>query len=70
MPRLETEILRRLHPETEEFKVRIPYTSPRAIAAARAAFRVLGEEDRGDALVMRLSGERRNLQPLERFVEG
>ncbi len=69
MPRLETEILRRLHPETEEFKVRIPYTSPRAIAAARAAFRVLGEEDRGDALVMRLSGERRYLQPLERFVE-
>jgi GTP-binding protein HflX len=69
LPRLEAEILRRLHPDTEEFKVRIPYTSPRAIAAARAAFRVLGEEDRGDALVMRLSGERRNLQPLQRFVE-
>jgi GTP-binding protein HflX len=62
--KLEAEILRR-----EEFRVRIPYTSPRAIAAARAAFRVLDEEDRGDALQMRLAGERRNLQPIERFVE-
>ncbi|MFY9552968.1 MAG: GTPase, partial [Thermoanaerobaculia bacterium] len=70
LARLEAEILRRLHPDTEEFRVRIPYTSPRAIAAARASFRVLDEKDQGDALSMRLSGERRHLQPIERFVEG
>ena len=67
--RLETEILRRLHPETEEFRVRIPYTSAKAIAAARASFRVIDEQDRGDALVMRLAGERRHLLPIQRFVE-
>ncbi|HEY3204787.1 MAG TPA: GTPase HflX [Thermoanaerobaculia bacterium] len=69
IPRLETEILRRLQPETEEFRVRIPYTSSRAIATARAAFRVVDEEDRGDALWMRLAGERKNLRSLVRFVE-
>jgi GTPase len=69
IPRLEAEILRRLSPDAEEFRVRIPYTSPRAIAAARAAFRVLDEKDQGDALSMHLSGERRNLRPLAGFVE-
>ncbi len=69
LARLESEILRRLQPDAEEFRVRIPYTSPRAIAAARASFRVLDEEDRGDSLSMRLSGERRYLQPLARFIE-
>jgi GTP-binding protein HflX len=69
IPKLEAEILRRLSPDAEEFRVRIPYTSPRAIAAARAAFHVLDEKDTGDALAMRLSGERRHLQPLVRFVE-
>ena len=69
MPRLEAEIRRRLSPDAEEFRVRIPYTSPAAIAAARASFRVLNEEDLGDALSMRLSGERRHLRPLARFVE-
>jgi GTP-binding protein HflX len=59
----------RLKPETEEFRVRIPYTSARAIAAARAGFRVLDEEDRGDGLWMRLAGERRNLRPLMRFMD-
>ena len=68
--RLETEILRRLHPETEEFRVRIPYTSAKAIAAARASFRVIDEQDRGDALIMRLAGERRHLPPIQRFIEG
>jgi GTP-binding protein HflX len=67
--RLEAEIRRRLRPETREFRVRIPYTSARAIAAARAAFRVVGEEDRGDSLVMRLEGESRDLKPLLRFME-
>ncbi len=69
IPQLEAEILRRLSPDAEEFRVRIPYTSPRAIAAARASFRVLDEKDQGDALSMRLSGERRNLQPLASFIE-
>lgn len=68
--RLEAEILRRIHPEAEEFRVRIPYTSARAIAAARASFRVIDEQDRGDSLVMRLAGERRHLSPIQRFVEG
>ncbi len=69
LPRLEAEILRRLAPDAEEFRVRIPYTSPRAIAAARAAFEVLDEKDQGDSLSMRLSGERRYLRPLAPFVE-
>jgi GTPase len=69
LARLESEILRRLRPDAEEFRVRIPYTSPRAIAAARASFRVLDEKDQGDSLSMRLSGERRHLQPLVRFIE-
>jgi GTP-binding protein HflX len=68
--RLEHEIRRRLRPATREFRVRIPYTSARAIAAARAAFRVVHEEDRGDALEMRLEGESRDLKPLARYVEG
>jgi GTP-binding protein HflX len=67
--RLEEEIRRRLAPESEEFRVRIPYTSGRAIAAARAAFRVVDEQDRGDSLWMRLAGERKNLRPLARFIE-
>ena len=69
IPALVSQIHRRLKPETEEFRVRIPYTSPRAIAAARAAFRVLDEQDRGDGLWMRLAGERKNLRPLLRFVD-
>jgi GTP-binding protein HflX len=68
MDRLEAEIVRRLAPESEQFRVRIPYSSARAIATARAAFRVVEEEDRGDSLSMLLAGDRRNLRPLERFV--
>ncbi len=70
IPRLEAEIRRRLSPDAEEFRVRIPYTSPAAIAAARATFRVLDEKDQGDSLSMHLSGERRHLKPLARFVDG
>ena len=70
IPRLESELLRRLHPATSEFRVRIPYRSASAIATARSRFHVLDEQDRGDALLMRLSGERKNLQPLLKFVEG
>ncbi len=67
--RLEREIAGRLAPEPEQFRVRIPYASARAIAAARAAFRVVDEQDRGDSLWMLLAGDRRNLRPLEKFVE-
>ena len=66
---LEREIALRLSPEPEQFRVRIPYASARAIAAARAAFRVVDEQDRGDSLWMLLSGDRKNLKPLEKFVE-
>jgi GTPase len=69
IPALIARIRERLLPESEEFRVRIPYTSPKAIAAARASFRVLDEQDRGDGLWMRLAGERRHLRPLLRFVE-
>jgi len=69
LEKLEAEILRRLCPESGEFQVRIPYASARAIAAARAAFRVVEEQDRGDSLWMLLAGDRRNLRPLERFMQ-
>lgn len=69
MDRLEAEIAKRLSPESEQFRVRIPYASARAIAAARAAFRVVEEQDRGDSLWMLLAGDRRNLRPLERFID-
>ena len=69
MDRLEAEIARRLAPESEQFRVRIPYASARAIAAARASFRVVEEEDGGDSLRMLLAGDRKNLRPLEPFVE-
>ncbi len=69
LERLEREIALRLSPEPEQFRVRIPYASARAIAAARAAFRVVDEQDRGDSLWMLLSGDRKNLKPLEKFVE-
>jgi GTP-binding protein HflX len=66
--RLEAEIARRLRGGTEQFTVRIPYASGKAIAAARASFRVIGEEDRGDALELRLEGDRKHLKPIRAFV--
>jgi GTP-binding protein HflX len=69
MERLEAEIAKRLSPESEQFRVRIPYASARAIAAARASFRVVEEEDGGDSLRMLLAGDRKNFRPLEPFVE-
>jgi GTP-binding protein HflX len=65
---LEAEIARRLRGGTEQFTVRIPYASGKAIAAARAAFRVIGEEDQGDALELRLEGDRKHLKPIRAFV--
>jgi GTP-binding protein HflX len=66
---LESALLSRLHASSSEFRVRIPYGSAKAIATARSRFRVLDEEDRGDALLMRLSGERRQMAPLIRYLE-
>ena len=57
IPRLEAEIRRRLSPDAEEFRVRIPYTSPAAIAAARAPSACSTSRTEGDSLSMHLSGE-------------
>jgi GTPase len=67
--RLETEIARRVRGGSEQFTVRIPYASGKAIATARASFRVLNEEDRGDAVELRLEGDRKHLKPLRAFVQ-
>jgi GTP-binding protein HflX len=67
--RVEGEIARRLRGGTEQFTVRIPYASGKAIAAARASFRVLNEEDRGDAVELRLEGDRRHLKPIRAYVQ-
>jgi GTP-binding protein HflX len=66
---LEAEIRRRGEPRGEEFLVRIPYGDGRSIAAARAAFRVVEEKDSGDALLLRLEGERRAVPSLLPYVE-
>ncbi len=66
---LERAVVARARPEPDRFPVRIPYTNGRAIAAARAAFRVVAEEDLGESLWMVLAGERKNLRGLERYVE-
>ena len=66
---LEQAILRRARPEPERFSLRIPYTDGRAIASARASFRVVDEEVRGDALWLSVAGERRRLGALARFEE-
>jgi GTPase len=66
---LERAILRRARPEPEQFRLRIPYTDGRAIASARSSFRVVDEQDLGDALWLSVAGERKNLGPLVRFEE-
>jgi GTP-binding protein HflX len=68
VPALIARIREHLLPAYEEFRVRIPYTSPRAIAEARAAFRVLDEEDRETALDAP-GGERGTCAHCLRFVE-
>ncbi len=62
-------ILRRARPEPDRFRLRIPYADGRAIAAARAAFRVLGEEDAGDALELEVAGESRALGPFRSYLD-
>src|SRR6266498_3738851 len=67
---LEEEIRRRAQARGgEKFLVRIPYADGRSIAAARAAFRVVEEKDSGDALLLRLEGERRAVPSLLPYVE-
>ncbi len=60
-------IASRIRPERERLRLRIPYGDGRAIAAARAGFRILAEEDRGDSLLLTVAGERKRLGPLERY---
>ena len=69
LPELTRTILRRARPEPDRFRLRIPYADGRAIAAARAAFRVLCEEDAGDALALDVAGESRALGPFRSFLE-
>ncbi len=66
---LEEEVRRRAQARGEEFLVRIPYGDGRSIAAARADFRVVEEKDSGDALLLRLEGERRAVPSLLPYVE-
>jgi GTP-binding protein HflX len=70
MDALERVIRARARPEPEHFTLEIPYANARGIAAARAAFRVVEEVDLGDALRLKLAGERKNLGSLARYLEG
>ncbi len=65
--RLLAEIEKRSSPDELEMAVRIPYSDSREIARARSGARVLSESDEGDALVLRLSGPRRQLDPLSAY---
>jgi GTP-binding protein HflX len=69
LPELTQAILRRARPEPDRFRLRIPYADGRAIAAARARFRVLSEEDAGDALALDLAGERGSLGRFRPYLE-
>jgi GTP-binding protein HflX len=69
METLERVITSRARPEPERFVLRIPYADGRAIAATRASFRVVEEQDVGDGLYLVVAGERRRLGPLARFEE-
>jgi len=66
---LEEAIRQRADTRAERFFVRIPYADGRAIAAARGAFRVVEEEDSGDALRLTLEGERRAAASLVPYFE-
>jgi GTP-binding protein HflX len=65
--RLLAEVDKRASPDELEIAVRIPYSDSREIARARSRARVLSESDEGDALVLRLSGPRRQLDPLSPY---
>lgn len=67
--RLEADIRRRSHPQTREFCLRVPYAEGRVIAAARATFRVVEESDAGDALLLTLGGEPRQIERFRQYLE-
>ena len=66
---LERAILARARPEPDRIALRIPYTNGRAIAAARAAFRIAEEQDEGDALWLLAAGDRGKLGALARYED-
>jgi GTP-binding protein HflX len=66
---LEEAIGQRATMRGDRFFVRIPYADGRAIAAARAGFRILEEKDTGDALLFALEGERRSATSLLPYLE-
>ncbi len=66
---LERAIRAHARPEPERFSVTIPYSDGRAIAAARAGFRVVEEQDLGNSIEMKLAGERRRLGPLFDYLD-
>jgi len=68
MADLERAIARRVRPETARMRLAIPYADGRAIAAARARCRVIAEEDRGDALLLTVAGERARLGSLSSYL--
>jgi GTP-binding protein HflX len=65
--RLIEEIEKRRAPDELEMALRIPYAASREIARVRARARVLSETDEGDALVLRVTGLRRQLDTLTEF---
>ncbi|HTO75048.1 MAG TPA: GTPase HflX [Thermoanaerobaculia bacterium] len=67
---LERAIALRARPETARMRLAIPYADGRAISAVRARCRVIAEEDRGDALVLTVAGERARLGALSRYLVG
>jgi GTPase len=69
LPELSRAVLARAWPEPDRFRLRIPYTDGRSIAAARAAFRVVREQDGGDTLTLELAGEKGSLGPFRAYLD-
>ncbi|MGH9399263.1 MAG: GTPase HflX [Thermoanaerobaculia bacterium] len=69
LPELSQAVLTRARPEPDRFRLRIPYTDGRSIAAARAAFRVVREQDAGDTLALELAGQKRSLGPFKPYLD-
>ncbi len=67
---LERAIRLRARPEPDRLSLEIPYANARGIAAARASFRIVEEEDLGEALKLEVAGERKNLGSLSRYLTG
>lgn len=65
---LEEAILLRARPEPEQLWLRVPYEDGRALAAVRALFRVLEQEDLGEAVLLRVAGERKHAAPFRAYL--